>query len=151
MPCLFNKFSNAFEMDSPSVSILRTFTTCSDCLSIKVSFFETWQHLTLGLEHLHPSLLRKIINEGKKIPCASNGNHLHQPAVATFASSPYLQSDMEYKNYPWLLSIRIWRDLLNCSRKNQYREIVQLCKINPSTPKTTNLRMNCNFYEAWKF
>ena len=36
MPCLLKKSSNAFEMYSPPLSDLRTFTTCSDCLSTKV-------------------------------------------------------------------------------------------------------------------
>ena len=39
---------------------------------------------------------------------------------------------------PTVFSIRIWRYLPNCSRKNQQRVIVQICEINPSSPKTSN-------------
>src|SRR5450631_1740478 len=36
MPCLLKKSSKALEMYSPPLSDLRTFATCSDCLSTKV-------------------------------------------------------------------------------------------------------------------
>ena len=58
---------------------------------------------------------------------------------------------MEKSNCPRLFSIRIWRHLLNCFIKNQWRTIIQICEINPTIPKITNLRMDCNLYEARKF
>ena len=36
MPCLLKKSSNTLGTYSPPLSVLRTFTTCSDCLSTKV-------------------------------------------------------------------------------------------------------------------
>ena len=43
-------------------------------------FFKSCQHLTLGFEHIHPNLTRKIVNEGEKIPCASDGRRFHRPS-----------------------------------------------------------------------
>ena len=44
---------------------------------------------------------------------------------------------MEERDCPRLFLIQIWINLLNCSRNFQWRAIVQICEINPITPKTT--------------
>ena len=75
MPCLLKKSSNAFDTYFPPLSVIRTLTICSDCLSI----FEPCQHLAFGLKHVHLNLSQKIINEGEKIPCASLGQRFHRP------------------------------------------------------------------------